>query len=195
MSQHAVQASISRWSRDCHVCQGRDQRAARWPPGYDEPALPEGLAAKDAAGPAGGGGAVMLRQQLRLRGGAAARSRRRASHGGGAADQSEAAIIGRIFQGFAEGLSANCSFQAAQCRRHPRSRGIKWRDTAIRGHRRLGTGILTNELYIGGLVWNRLRHVKDPETWRRVSRLNRLRSGSRRRYRICGSWTTRSGSA
>src|SRR5262249_48144146 len=35
-----------------------------------------------------------------------------------------------------------------------------------------GTGILNNELYIGRLVWNRLRYVKDPETGRRVSRLN-----------------------
>ena len=35
-----------------------------------------------------------------------------------------------------------------------------------------GTGILNNELYIGRLVWNRLRYIKDPETGRRVSRLN-----------------------
>ena len=34
------------------------------------------------------------------------------------------------------------------------------------------TGILNNELYIGRLVWNRLRYVKDPETGKRVSRLN-----------------------
>ncbi|KAB2883316.1 MAG: serine recombinase [Albidovulum sp.] len=51
-------------------------------------------------------------------------------------------------------------------------RGILWRDTAIRGHRIRGTGILNNELYIGRLVWNRLRYIKDPETGRRVSRLN-----------------------
>jgi hypothetical protein len=35
-----------------------------------------------------------------------------------------------------------------------------------------GTGILNNELYIGRLVWNRLRYVKDPETGKRVSRPN-----------------------
>ena len=29
-----------------------------------------------------------------------------------------------------------------------------------------------NEIYIGQLVWNRLRHVKDPTTGKRVSRLN-----------------------
>ena len=35
-----------------------------------------------------------------------------------------------------------------------------------------GTGILNNELYIGRLVWNRLRYVKDPATGKRISRLN-----------------------
>ena len=54
----------------------------------------------------------------------------------------------------------------------PGPRGILWRDTAIRGHRQRGTGILNNELYIGRLVWNRLRYVKDPATGRRVSRPN-----------------------
>ena len=34
------------------------------------------------------------------------------------------------------------------------------------------TGILRNELYIGRLVWNRLRYTKDPSTGRRVSRIN-----------------------
>jgi site-specific DNA recombinase len=34
------------------------------------------------------------------------------------------------------------------------------------------TGLLNNELYIGRLVWNRLRYVKDPASGRRVSRLN-----------------------
>ncbi|MGM4990162.1 recombinase family protein [Tardiphaga sp. 841_E9_N1_2] len=29
-----------------------------------------------------------------------------------------------------------------------------------------------HELYVGGLVWNRQRHVKDPSTGRRVSRRN-----------------------
>ncbi|KMY86410.1 hypothetical protein BUMB_04021 [Candidatus Paraburkholderia calva] len=29
-----------------------------------------------------------------------------------------------------------------------------------------------NELYVGRLVWNRLRYVKDPDTGKRVSQLN-----------------------
>jgi hypothetical protein len=34
------------------------------------------------------------------------------------------------------------------------------------------TGILNNELYIGRMVWNRLRYVKNPDIGKRVSRLN-----------------------
>jgi hypothetical protein len=47
-----------------------------------------------------------------------------------------------------------------------------WRDTTLRGHAARGTGILRNELYIGRLVWNRLRFIKDPLTGKRVSRAN-----------------------
>jgi site-specific DNA recombinase len=32
--------------------------------------------------------------------------------------------------------------------------------------------VLANELYIGRVVWNRLRYVKDPDTGKRVSRPN-----------------------
>lgn len=35
-----------------------------------------------------------------------------------------------------------------------------------------GTGVVNNELYIGRLIWNRLRYIKDPSTGKRVSRLN-----------------------
>ena len=54
----------------------------------------------------------------------------------------------------------------------PGPHGRQWRDTAIRGHVTRGTGILNNELYVGRLVWNRLRYVKNPDTGKRVSRLN-----------------------
>ena len=42
-----------------------------------------------------------------------------------------------------------------------------------------GTGILNNELYIGRLVWNRLRYIKDPETGKRVSRPNPAKRSGR----------------
>ena len=50
--------------------------------------------------------------------------------------------------------------------------GGPWSPSTIYGNGKRGTGILNNELYIGRLVWNRLRYVKNPDTGKRVSRLN-----------------------
>ena len=49
---------------------------------------------------------------------------------------------------------------------------VGWGPSTINGNRQRGTGILNNEMYIGRLVWNRLRYVKDPETGKRISRVN-----------------------
>ncbi|WP_348634386.1 recombinase family protein [Xanthobacter flavus] len=54
----------------------------------------------------------------------------------------------------------------------PGPAGKLWSDTTIRGHVKRGTGLVNNELYIGRLIWNRLRYIKDPSTGKRVSRLN-----------------------
>jgi site-specific DNA recombinase len=92
--------------------------------------------------------------------------------GGRTINQDEAEIVRRIFAEFAAGRSPKSVARRLNQDGVPGPRGILWRDTAIRGHRQRGTGILNNELYIGRLVWNRLRYVKDPGTGRRVSRLN-----------------------
>ena len=84
----------------------------------------------------------------------------------------EAEIIRRIYQKFADGYAPKKIAQRLNADGIPGPRGTYWRDSAIRGHRQRGTGIINNELYIGRLIWNRLRYVKDPETGKRVSRLN-----------------------
>ena len=84
----------------------------------------------------------------------------------------EAEIVRRIFREIAEGHPPIAIAKRLNAEGVPGPRGIKWRDTAIRGHRQRGTGILNNALYVGRLVWNRLRYVKDPSTGRRVSRQN-----------------------
>jgi site-specific DNA recombinase len=91
--------------------------------------------------------------------------------GGRTINAGEAAIVRRIFTEFAAGRSPKAIARRLSDDGIPGPRGILWRDTAIRGHRQRGTGILNNELYIGRLVWNRLRYVKDPASGRRVSRL------------------------
>jgi len=54
----------------------------------------------------------------------------------------------------------------------PGPNGTAWGASTTYGNWRRGTGVLNNELYLGRLVWNRHRFVKDPETGKRVSRAN-----------------------
>lgn len=84
----------------------------------------------------------------------------------------EAEVIRRVFQEFADGHSPKAIAHRLSADKIPGPRGKLWRDTAIRGHRTRGTGLLNNELYLDRLIWNRLRYVKDPDTGRRLSRLN-----------------------
>ena len=92
--------------------------------------------------------------------------------GGRRVDPDEAAIIVRIFNEFASGRSPKRIAKSLNAERIAGPRGGTWGPSAIHGHAGRGTGVLNNELYIGRLVWNRQRYVKDPSTGRRVSRRN-----------------------
>jgi site-specific DNA recombinase len=46
--------------------------------------------------------------------------------------------------------------------------------STIHGSAERASGVLHSELYIGRLVWNRQRFLKDPDTGKRVSRMNPL---------------------
>ena len=54
----------------------------------------------------------------------------------------------------------------------PGPRGKGWGPSTLFGNVKRGNGILNNELYVGKLVWNRQRFLKDPDTGRRVARPN-----------------------
>jgi len=111
--------------------------------------------------------------------------------------QSQTAICLKLFddgqlleKNAGKGLSMNLmqqSFDASLKITHPASlprqslsgstkkalQGLVVRDgvkSTINGNRQRGTGLLNNELYVGRLVWNRLRYMKDPETGKRVSK-------------------------
>ncbi len=84
----------------------------------------------------------------------------------------EATVIQRIFRDFANGLSPQAIVRALNAEQIVGPGGKLWSPTTLRGHIKRGTGLLNNELYIGKLVWNRQRYVKDPRTGKRVSRVN-----------------------
>jgi len=87
-------------------------------------------------------------------------------------EPTEAAIVLRIFTDYAGGISPQAIAKRLNGESVSGPGGRPWGPSTIHGHAKRGTGILNNESYVGRMVWNRLRYVKDPGTGRRVSRLN-----------------------
>ena len=87
-------------------------------------------------------------------------------------NKQEADVVRRVFRDFAAGVSPRAIAKRLNDEGIPGPSGKLWNDSTVRGHAKRGTGLLNNELYIGRLVWNRLRYVKNPGTGKRVSRLN-----------------------
>jgi site-specific DNA recombinase len=89
-----------------------------------------------------------------------------------AIDEDQASIVRRIFAEYAAGVSPR-AIAAALNRDHvPSPTGGAWNASTIGGNRGRASGILWNEAYAGRLVYNRTRFVRDPESGKRISRLN-----------------------
>jgi site-specific DNA recombinase len=75
----------------------------------------------------------------------------------------EAEVIRRIFRDYPAGLSPKAIAKRLNAERCAGPGGSPWNPSTVHGNPTRGTGILNNELYVGRLVWNRLRYVKDPD--------------------------------
>ncbi len=84
----------------------------------------------------------------------------------------EAAIVRRIFQEFAAGRSPLAIVKDLNGEGVPGPFGRTWSHSTVRGHPKRRNGLLYNELYVGVLVWNRQRFIKNPTTGKRVARPN-----------------------
>jgi DNA invertase Pin-like site-specific DNA recombinase len=87
-------------------------------------------------------------------------------------EPAEAAIVERIFREYVAGLAPKAIARRLNQEGVPGPFGGTWSPSTIHGNAKRGTGILNNELYVGHIVWNRLRYVKNPDTGKRISRLN-----------------------
>ena len=87
-------------------------------------------------------------------------------------NEAEAEVVRLIFREYAAGRSPRAIAQALNEAGVLGPRGGDWGQSTINGNASRGTGILNNELYIGRLVWNRQRYIKEPSTGKRVSKLN-----------------------
>jgi DNA invertase Pin-like site-specific DNA recombinase len=84
----------------------------------------------------------------------------------------EAAIVRRIFESYAAGASPKQIAKALNSEGVCGPQGSLWNPSTIHGNPKRGVGMLNNELYVGRMVWNRQRFVKDPDTGKRLARLN-----------------------
>ena len=87
-------------------------------------------------------------------------------------NEAAAEIVRRIFTLYADGQSPRAIAHLLNAEGVKGPSGKGWGPSTLHGNKDRGTGILNNELYIGRLVWNRLRYIKDPDTGKRISRLN-----------------------
>ncbi|MCL8486234.1 recombinase family protein [Bradyrhizobium denitrificans] len=86
--------------------------------------------------------------------------------------EAEAQIVRRIFQNYVDGRTPRDIAHDLNRENVPPPRGRSWNASTINGNRMRCSGILQNELYVGRLVWNKVRMVKDPDTGKRLSRPN-----------------------
>ncbi|MVA27881.1 recombinase family protein [Agrobacterium vitis] len=87
-------------------------------------------------------------------------------------NEAQAKVVERIFRDYALGKSAKTIAFALNKEGIPAPSGGDWGFSTINGNPKRGNGILNNEMYIGKIVWNRQRFVKDPDTGKRQARPN-----------------------
>jgi hypothetical protein len=95
-----------------------------------------------------------------------------AIRGGWIINKTEAEVVCRIFCEFASGKSPAAIARDLNNEGIVGPGGRAWQGGTITGHSRRRNGILRNETYIGRLVWNRQRFIKDPKSGKRVPRMN-----------------------
>ncbi|OYY91422.1 MAG: hypothetical protein B7Y45_03840 [Sphingomonas sp. 28-66-16] len=84
----------------------------------------------------------------------------------------QADVIRHIFAEYRDGKSPKAIAQQLNRQGIPAPRSAEWRASTINGSRGRMNGILGNPAYIGRIAWNRVHMVKDPESRRRLSRVN-----------------------
>jgi site-specific DNA recombinase len=92
--------------------------------------------------------------------------------GGRCIDETQAPVVRRVFVDYVAGTSPKAIAKALNRDAIPGPMGKAWSASTIYGNWRRGTGILNNDLYVGRLVWNRQHFVKNPQTGRRMGRVN-----------------------
>nr|CAM74282.1 Recombinase [Magnetospirillum gryphiswaldense MSR-1] len=102
-------------------------------------------------------------------------------------DETTAAVVRRIFTEFASGTKFVALIENLNGEGIPAPGGGLWKRNAIAGSAKKQEGILLNEIYIGNLIYNRTRSVRDPVTHKKRYIVNPEEEWTRRHvpeYRI-----------
>lgn len=86
--------------------------------------------------------------------------------------EAEAEAVRRIFTMYEAGVSPRTIARSLNEDGIEAPRGKQWNASTLNGSGQRGNGLLRNPVYVGKLIWNRVRMVKDPSTGRRISRVN-----------------------
>ena len=86
--------------------------------------------------------------------------------------EDQAKIVRRIFKEFTQGYTARDIAGRLNKDNVAPPSGLRWNASTIYGNVQRGNGILLNEIYVGEIVWNKVRMIKDPATGKRISRPN-----------------------
>jgi site-specific DNA recombinase len=86
--------------------------------------------------------------------------------------EAEAEVVREIFADYANGETPRAIAAKLNARSIKPPRGTRWNASTINGNFARRAGLLLNEIYIGEIVWNKTRFVKDPATGKRISRPN-----------------------
>ncbi len=124
-----------------------------------------GLRGRIEAGRSGGGLCYGYRILRRLENGVVTTGEREI-------EKQEAAVVRRIFRDYARGVSPKQIAKALNQQGVSGPQGALWNPSTIHGNPKRGSGILNNEMYIGRMVWNRQRFLKDPDSGKRIARPN-----------------------
>src|SRR5450631_610868 len=86
--------------------------------------------------------------------------------------EEEASIVRRVFAAYATGRPPRDIAHDLNREGVRPPRGRQWNASTINGNAQRGAGLIFNDLYVGRIVWNKVRMVKNPDTGKRISRPN-----------------------
>jgi len=86
--------------------------------------------------------------------------------------EEEATITRRIFATYAAGRPPRDIAHDLNREGVSPPRGKRWNASTINGNAQRGSGLIIIEHFVGRIVWNKVRMVKNPDTGKRISRPN-----------------------